>query len=74
MGLAISTSSKLEPFVAEVTPDDEHIMQMRLEYNLGFMSSIAVNAPAEIYQTEEMGVVCTKLASILPQCTSRRPR
>ena len=37
-GVGIDVSSRLLPFVVEVTPVDERIMRLRLKHSLGFMS------------------------------------
>ena len=48
-GVVIGISSRLQPSVVEVTPVDEHIMQLRLKHSLGFMSVIAVYyGPTEV--------------------------
>ena len=52
-GIAIGASSRLQPSVVEVTPVDEHIMQLRLKHSLGFMSVVAVYAPTEVCETKK---------------------
>ena len=52
-GVAIDISSRLQPSVVEVLPDDEHIRQLRLKHSLGFMSVVAVYAPTEVCETEK---------------------
>ena len=63
--IAIGISSRLQPSVVEVTPVDERIMRLRLKYNLGFMSVVAVYAPTEMCETEEKEMFYTKLDSVL---------
>ncbi|MFV0264599.1 MAG: endonuclease/exonuclease/phosphatase family protein, partial [Kluyvera sp.] len=70
-GVAIGISSKLQPFVVEVTPVDERIMRVRLKHTLGFMSLIAVYAPTEVCETEVKEVFFAKLNSVLDQCPPR---
>lgn len=50
-GVAIGISRYLQPFV-KVTPGDVHIMQVRLQCTLGFMSHIIVVALTKILDTE----------------------
>ena len=63
-GVAIGISSSLQPFVEEVTPVDESIMQFRLKHSLGFMSVVAVYVPTEACETEEE-MFYAKLDSVL---------
>ena len=62
-GVAIGISSRRQPSVVEVTPVDERIMRFRLKHSLGFMSVVAVYAPTEVCETEEM--FYAKLDSVL---------
>ena len=70
-GVAVAISSKLWPFVVEVTPVDERIMRVRLKHTLGFMSLVAVYAPTEVYKIEEKEMFYAKLDSVLDQCPPR---
>ena len=62
-GVAIGTSSRLQPSVVKVTPVDECIRRLRLKHSLGFMSVVAVYAPTRVCKTEEM--FYAKLDSVL---------
>ena len=50
-GVAIGTSSRLQPSVVKVTPGDECIRRLRLKHILGFMSVVAVYTLTELYET-----------------------
>ena len=63
-GVAIGSSSRLQPFVVEVTLVDERIMQLNLKHSLGFMSVVAVYAPTEVCETEDKEMLYTKMDSV----------
>lgn len=67
-GVDVAIFSKLRPVVVEVTVVDERIMRLRLKHHLGFISLVAVNAPTEVCEMEEM--FYTKPKSTLCQCPS----
>ena len=69
-GAAIGISSRLQPFVVEVTTVDERIMQMRLKNTLGFMLLVAVYAPTNLYEADEE-MFYAKLDSVLDRCLCR---
>ncbi|MEL6802745.1 MAG: reverse transcriptase domain-containing protein, partial [Bacteroidota bacterium] len=70
-GVAVGISSRLQPFVVEVTPVDERMMRVRMKHTLGFISLIAVYAPTEVCKAEEKEMFYAKLNSILDQCPPR---
>ena len=73
-GIAIGISSRLQPSIVEVTPDDGHIMRLRLMHTLGFMSVVAVYAPTEVCETEEEEMFYAELDSVLDQCPYHNER
>ncbi|MFV0265489.1 MAG: endonuclease/exonuclease/phosphatase family protein, partial [Kluyvera sp.] len=70
-GVTTGISSRVEPFVVEVSLCDERIMRVRLKHTLGFMSLIAVYAPTKLCETEEKEAFYAKLNSVLDQCPHR---
>ncbi len=52
--VAIAISSRLQSSVVGVTAVDERIMLLRLKHTLGFISLVAVYAPSETSEFEEM--------------------
>ena len=69
-GVAIGTSSRLQPSVVKVTPVDECIRRLRLKHSLGFMSVI-VYTPIAVCETKEKEMFYAKLDSVLDQCPCR---
>ncbi|XP_045130251.1 uncharacterized protein LOC123515575 [Portunus trituberculatus] len=70
-GVVIGVSSRLQPSDVEVILVDESIMRLKLIYNVGFMSVVAVYAPTEMCETKEKEMFYVKLDSVLDQCPCR---